>query len=222
MKRAAVAAVDDVADNFRLVTLTGPALAAVTWEPGQKVQIGMGTGLATRTYTPLDWDAAAGRTRLLGYMHGAGPGTEWLRAIRVGVPCDVFGPRRSLDVRHLPGPLSIFGDETSIALASALARHGGDRPVTSWLEVSDPASAEQVSAALGLRDVTWFAKRQGDAHGAQMEEAARVRAAGGGSFVLTGKAGTVQRLRHALKRAGVSADRIATKAYWAPGKTGMD
>ena len=40
--------------------------------------------------------------------------------------------------------------------------------------------------------------------------------------MLTGKAGTVQRLRQRLKRLAVPASRIATTAYWAPGKTGLD
>ena len=55
-----------------------------------------------------------------------------------------------------------------------------------------------------------------------MEVRLATLAAGGTGFVLTGKAGTVQRLRQRLKRLAVPASRIATKAYWAPGKTGLD
>jgi hypothetical protein len=44
----------------------------------------------------------------------------------------------------------------------------------------------------------------------------------GASFVLTGKAGTIQRLRQRLKQHNVASRRIVTKAYWAPGKIGLD
>jgi hypothetical protein len=55
-----------IGDRFRLITLEGLALAGVTWTPGQKIQIAMGSAFVARTYTPIEWDAAAGRTRILG------------------------------------------------------------------------------------------------------------------------------------------------------------
>ena len=47
-------------------------------------------------------------------------------------------------------------------------------------------------------------------------------AATGASFVLTGKAGTIQALRQRLRLLSVPAARVITKAYWAPGKAGLD
>jgi NADPH-dependent ferric siderophore reductase len=49
-----------------------------------------------------------------------------------------------------------------------------------------------------------------------------VLAAAGASFILTGKATSIQRLQRALKAQGVPRSRLLTKAYWAPGKTGLD
>ncbi|MFI8616178.1 hypothetical protein ACIGHN_11785 [Acidovorax sp. NPDC077693] len=63
------------------------------------------------------------------------------------------------------------------------------------------------------------------------DEAGRKQAASGlwsqGSgdgtlFVLTGRAQSIQQARQALKGRGVPASCIVAKAYWAPGKTGMD
>jgi len=42
------------------------------------------------------------------------------------------------------------------------------------------------------------------------------------SVVLTGKAQSIQYVSRALKIAGVGSSRIKAKAYWAPGKTGLD
>lgn len=222
MKRGTVVAIDDVADRFRLVTLEGAALRGVAWIPGQKVQIAMGSAFVARTYTPIEWDSAAGLTRILGYGHGDGPGSAWLAGLKVGNECDLFGPRNSLAIHQLIGPLAVFGDETSVGLAYALARQDRGRAISCYFEVGDVAGAEQVGTTLDLENVTLFAQRGDDTHLAQMESVLPNLIEAGASFVLTGKAGTVQRLRQELKRLGVSANRVATKAYWAPGKTGLD
>jgi len=222
MRRARIAAIDDIADRFRLVTLEGDALQGVAWLPGQKVQIAMGSAFVARTYTPIEWNAGAGRTCILGYAHGEGPGSVWLRDLRLGDECDLFGPRNSLDMRPLHGPLALFGDETSIGLGYALARQDRMRSVSCHFEVGDKADAEQVASALDLGTVALFARQGDDAHLAQMEATLPSLVQAEASFILTGKAGTVQRLRHDLKRHGVASNRIVTKAYWAPGKTGLD
>ena len=84
MKRASLVANEPVADRFHLITLEGPALRGVAWLPGQKVQIAMGSAFVTRTYTPIDWDPSAGRTRILGWSHGDGPGSAWVRTASPG------------------------------------------------------------------------------------------------------------------------------------------
>jgi NADPH-dependent ferric siderophore reductase len=222
MKRAAIAAVEDVADGFRLVTLRGAALEGVSWVPGRKVQVAMGSAFVARTYTPLDWDAAAGSTRILGYAHGGGPGSAWLRGLRGADGCELFGPRSSLDTGGATLPLAAFGDETSIGLAYALASTNRLDPMRCCFEVNDIRSASQVLARLGLEQATLVGKRGDDAHLSDLEAALGPTVAAGGSFVLTGKASTIQLLRQNLRWEGVSTGRILTKAYWAPGKRGLD
>ncbi|MEP9357440.1 siderophore-interacting protein [Sphingomonas sp. KR3-1] len=220
MKPAAIIANEELSDRFRLITIEGPALAGITWTPGQKLQVSMGSAFQTRTYTPIEWNAVAGRTCILGYAHGEGPGSAWVRGARPGDACDLLGPRGSLDAGRLPGPLAVFGDETAIGLAYALARK--ERAVASHFEVDDAESTCRAAEQLGLAHIALYPRSAGDAHLARMEAALPDLVASGASFVLAGKAGTVQRLRHALKRDGVSPARVITKAYWAPGKTGLD
>ncbi len=222
MRRATVVASERLADRFWLITLEGPALAGVAWAPGQKVQIAMGSAFVARTYTPIEWNASTGRTCILGFAHGDGPGSAWVRAVEPGDACDIFGPRASLDLRRLSGPLALFGDETSIGLAYAATHQDPMRSVACHFEVDDVESARQVAGQLGLHTVALFAKRGDDAHVAEMEAALPALVAAGASFVLTGKAGTVQRLRQVLKQQAVPATRLVIKAYWAPGKTGLD
>jgi NADPH-dependent ferric siderophore reductase len=222
MKRATIVATETLADRFRLITLEGPALEGVAWVAGQKVQIAMGSAFVTRTYTPIEWNSATGRACILGYAHGSGPGSAWVAGVEPGDECDLFGPRGSLDARDLSGPLAVFGDETAIGLAHALAYQDPARPIACHFELEDVDGGSELIAQLGLDGAALFARRAGDSHLAEMEATFPALAAAGASFVLAGKAGTIQRLRQSLKRHAVPASHIATKAYWAPGKVGLD
>jgi NADPH-dependent ferric siderophore reductase len=222
MKRATVVATERLANCFRLITLEGSALEGVAWTPGQKIQLAMGSAFVARTFTPMEWDAAAGRTRILGYDHGNGPGSSWVRGVEPGDECNILGPRASLDAHAMTGSLAVFGDETSIGLAYALTCQKRTGSCACHFEVGDMESAGKVVARLGIGDAALFARSEDDAHLEEMEAALPALVAAGASFILTGKAGTVQRLRQSLKRQGVPATRILTKAYWAPGKTGLD
>jgi NADPH-dependent ferric siderophore reductase len=103
LKQARVVATESFARNFRLITLESPAFSDSDWTPGQKLQIAMGSAFVSRTYTPVDWDADTDQTRILGYAHGNGPGSEWLRKSRPGDVCDVLGPRKSLEASSTGG-----------------------------------------------------------------------------------------------------------------------
>lgn len=223
MRHAIVTACETIADRFRLISLKGPALTGATWGPGQKIQIAMGSAFVARTYTPIDWDPAAGRTRILGYAHDDGPGSAWVRHVRPGDECDLFGPRRSVDVSAVTGPIALFGDETSIGLGVALAtavRAGA--AISCRFEVDDVPASRRVMTHFGLKEAALFGREADGAHIAAIEATLPAFDAAGATFVLTGKAPTIQRLRQALKRQAVPATRIIAKAYWAPGKTGLD
>lgn len=218
MRPAWVASCESLGARFRLVTLEGAALTGVSWAPGQKIQVAMGSAFVARTYTPIDWDAAQGRTRILGYAHGEGPGSDWLRSLAPGAQCDLFGPRASLSAAHPGGPLVVFGDETSIGLACALAAP----KVSGVFEVSDLAEAKAVLERLGLSSVALFEKVADDAHLDAVGEALSSLAEAGASFILTGRAAAIQKVRNTLKQRGVAPKRNLTKAYWALGKVGLD
>jgi len=220
MRPARIAAVETLSPRFRLIDLESDELKGVTWLPGQKVQVGIGAGFSSRTYTPLLWDADAGWTRLLVFLHGDGPGSQWAGSLRKGDACQFFGPRRSLDMSLGDEPVVLFGDETSFALAMAMA---GKSPVAELIfEVSDAEESRGVLTAIGLGRATVVERRDGDAHLSAIGADLARHVASGARFVLTGRGQSIQSVSQALKKSGMASSSVKSKAYWSPGKTGLD
>ena len=223
LRSARVAAVQRVSDRFRLIDLEGDALRGAAWAPGHKLQVKVAGPFTARTFTPIVFDAVRGHVRLLGYAHGAGPGSDWLRRVQAGEACQVFGPHRSLALGDLARPVVLHGDETSFGLAAAVAASMGGRAGPRCVfEVESVAEATLALQALGM-DAALLVERRDEAGRKQAASGLWSQGSGDGTlFVLTGRAQSIQQARQALRGRGVPASRIVAKAYWAPGKTGMD
>jgi NADPH-dependent ferric siderophore reductase len=214
-----VTRVRDLSPRFRQVGFEGPALCREHWEPGDKVQVFL-PGMGMRTYTPLAWDARKGSTELLVYLHGSSPGAEWGRTLREGMRAQFFGPRRSLVLGDRPGPVVLFGDETSFGVAQALK--GAGRDVTCVFEVSQREESAAVLRELGF-DCSPVERIAGDAHLAEVQEQLRTALFDNpdASFVMTGRAQSIQSLKVRLRSEGLGTT-AKVKAYWSVGKTGLD
>ena len=222
MRPARVTAIETLSPRFRLIDLESEALKDVAWTAGQKIQIAMGAGLSARTYTPMSWDAGGGRTRLLAFAHGDGPGSRWVRDLRTGDSCQFFGPRRSLDLAGLEAPVVVFGDETAFGVAAALRNNLQAGGALHMFEATDIVESPRILDAINLGEARLIARSASEDHLAIVEAEMLRLAASGAQFVLTGKASSIQRISRALKAAGVASSRIKAKAYWAPDKTGLD
>lgn len=222
-RSATVLDIADIGPSFRIITLGGDALRGAGWTPGDKIQLQLG-GWVQRTYTPLDWDAVIGRTRILVFLHADGPGTQWARSVRKGDDCIVFGPRKSIQLAPQKSAVIVFGDETSLGLAAAFAAHGTAPEVHLLLEVSDVAAAMPVIAHLQLDGTHVRARRADDAHFTGLEAAltALLMVDAGAEIVLTGRAGAIQHMTRFLRQTEVGTGRRQSKAYWAAGKKGLD
>jgi NADPH-dependent ferric siderophore reductase len=223
-KQATVSSVRDIASGFRLVALAGDALRGVDWTPGQKVQLMLG-GWVQRTYTPLSWDAGGGVLELLAYVHGDGPGAAWARALAVGASCAVFGPRSSLDLQRLARPALLFGDETSFGLAHALRfTQATATGVSLLLEVNAKRVSSAVLDAIGISGAHLVERGSGEDHLNEVRELATrlVATHAIGAGVLSGKAPSIAHVGKHLRQLGLPRAQLQTKAYWAPGKTGLD
>ncbi|MBA5205621.1 siderophore-interacting protein [Pectobacterium aroidearum] len=220
-RKAKVMNIEDVGTAFRIITLGGNALRDIGWAPGDKIQMLLG-GWVQRTYTPIEWDVESGCTRIMVHLHSGGPGEQWVRNVRTGDECDIFGPRASLNVSRANGETTVFGDETSIGLIRAISAQPSVRSVRSLLEVTSISDTRAALASLDLRDVELFQRLENDVHLEAVQQRLLLLAASGGTSILTGKMSSIQRLRRALKASGVSSRNILTKPYWALGRTGLD
>jgi len=220
-RAARVDRVEDLTPRVRLASFTAEGLAPGSWRPGDKVQVRM-AGLTTRTYTPIATEGGADGFRIVGFVHGDGPGAGWVRGLEPGVEVAVFGPRRSIDCSRLEGRVVVVGDETSVGLAAAVAGVGG-AIVETLFEATDPDDVRVPAERLGLGVDEVVARQGGGAHLPALVELVAERLAGGdATLVVSGDAATVAAVRRHLKDTGVRPARTLAKAYWAEGRRGLD
>jgi ferric-chelate reductase (NADPH) len=214
-----VVEVEELTDQVRLVSFAG--LEAGSWRPGDKVQVRM-AGLTTRTYTPVAAEAGADGFRIVGFVHGDGPGARWVRGLELGVQAAVFGPRRSLDCSGLTGRVVAVGDETSVGLVAAVAGVAAT-DVEAIFEATDPEDVLVPAERLGLPAPQVVRRHDGGAHRAALaERVAEQLGDGDATVVISGDAATVAAVRRHLKEVGVRPARTLAKAYWAEGRRGLD
>jgi ferric-chelate reductase (NADPH) len=223
-RRVEVSAVETPCQGFRLISLAGLDLQERPWAPGYMVQVALG-GWESRAYTPFSFDARAGVITFAGYVHGAGIGSDWLESARVGEERFVVGPRAALNLNKLTRPAIFFGDETSLSTVAALAvTPEGMRGAHCFFEVSSVDTCRALLRRLGVScPVTLVTREADDRHFEELEPRLleRFAAAPATRGVLTGKAGSIQRLYKALRRAGVPGKQLTNLAYWAPGRKGF-
>jgi ferric-chelate reductase (NADPH) len=216
LTEASVTAVDHISDDFVRVSLHSPALRTARWTAGTKVQLRLpGDGWTMRTYTPLHWDVADGRTELLAYRHGHGPASTWCGEVAAGDSIRFMGPRRSIDAPSAGERILFVGDESSVALACSLATTGAE--VTHLFEATRPAELPQTLAKLSLP-----AEVCGND---TLLERLRVLAATVATpyrLIVTGNAATVHAVRREIRNWPAPPAKVVGKAYWAAGRAGLD
>ena len=217
-----IASAEKLSEHFYLVSVKGEALKHARWTPGDKIQINMGIGFSTRTYTPMSWDAESGQTQIIVYLHGDTPGCQWARHACPRQAVEFLGPRRSLDLPSVAAHAVLFGDETSFGLATALRHRAGGESALCVFEAAELGEARAVLGAIGITDAVLIELAHDDSHLAAVHDALLRQATSDTQFVLSGKAPSIQSVKRALAAAGVSNTRQKAKAYWAPGKVGMD
>lgn len=208
--------------HFRRLTLVGESLRGDACGPGDKLQIQI-TGVGPRTWTPFAHDPTRGAVDILAYHHGGeAPGADWAHNASQGEQVRVFGPRGSLPFASLAGPVVLFGDETSFAAARALRDIHPEAGLV--FEATDRDEADTVLGDLALSAHTVVERRPDDAHRPELHQHLRDRLAAhpGATVVLTGNAASILAARADLKahKALYAAQKV--KAYWAPGKRGLD
>jgi ferric-chelate reductase (NADPH) len=86
LRTAQILSAESLSTNYRLIRLGGDALRGISWTPGDKIQVKMDGAMISRTYTPIERDRSKGQTAIRGYVHGNGPGSDWVSQAAGGTP----------------------------------------------------------------------------------------------------------------------------------------
>lgn len=219
LKQARISSVERIGRHYVRIRLQGQALRNQNWTPGDKIQVSLGKGFENRTYTPLSWDPAQGCAEFIVYLHGGTATCAFFDGVRPGTNVAFMGPRSSMDVSQVKQPL-LFGDETCLGLAAALAQPGTEAAMV--FEVDDVVQMHEVLQRLGIGDAVLVRRQPDDAHLAEINEVILRTATPDTNFILAGRAAAIQAIKRHLNGAGVGNRRIKAKAYWALGKKGLD
>jgi ferric-chelate reductase (NADPH) len=223
-KELAIEDVRDVSPHFRRLRVSGQSLRTAQCSAGDKVQI-MIPDAGPRTYTPFAHNLANGTLDLLAYVHGDAPAAKWSRTAQAGMRVRAFGPRGSLPLASLRGPVVFFGDETSFGAALSLREARGRADELAFVfESTQREESEQVLAELGLEQAVVVSKLSAHAHLSTIESHLRTALTRlpNANLVLTGHAQTIQAIRARLKAQPAGNVGQKVKAYWADGKQGLD
>ncbi len=219
-----ITGVEQIGERFRLISMEGAGFKGVRWQPSHSVQIYLGN-MNKRSYTPINLDAKLGRASFVCFLHGRGPGSAWAASANKGDLCRVMRPKDALELSDPTQAFLFTGDETSLATARAL--HGFLRINSASRFVFEVDSARATQAVLERLEITnasVIEKRPDGSHlrelGSRLAEGAATL--GSPAWIFTGQAPSIQRIRKDLKQSGIAHAKGVTRAYWSPGKTGMD
>ncbi|GLW04880.1 hypothetical protein Misp01_00100 [Microtetraspora sp. NBRC 13810] len=232
-----IEAVETVTPSMRRIRIVGPAMAGLTWTPGQHVRVlvggpfqarGLLTGAvkdALRTYSVWRHDPTWEALDLVGFDHGGdAPGATWVREARCGQEVTFTRPRGDFAVRP-DAPYHLFaGEETASVAFGAMMRAlpAGGR-VLGVVEADTPADHLDLPCGDELVRIC----RHGAPAAASQALVAAVRdldlPGTPGVAYLAGEARTIQAVRaHLVQERGWDRRRVVTKPFWTPGRRGMD
>ncbi len=208
------------------VLLTAPYLDGLRYTAGQDLMFRIplvGDRVVNRRYTIRAFDPIRAAVTIDVSLHGAGPGTDWIRSARIGDRIDAIGPRGKITLREDADWHLCVGDETG--LPGALAMIEALPPLSvavALLEIDTPADEQEFRSdhAPGV-DVRWVHRLGRSEPGDPspiLEALEEVEIPPGtGHAYVAAEAGVVRRARGALVARGFGEDQISAKAYWRRG-----
>ncbi|EKJ87576.1 NADPH-dependent ferric siderophore reductase [Leptospira meyeri] len=217
-----ISKIERLTNTFVLIEMSGKKLKESKWVPGGKVQIDVGN-FTYRTYTPINVDKVEGKLSLLCYHRNESPASHWINALKVGNPCEVFGPRESLDFSNLEGDAILFGDETSFGIAKVLQNKVGKKS-NIFFELTSVETSKETLEKLGVTGQRMIERSPDSSHLQKIakEISDHISQISDTKIFLTGRASSIQQVRNYLKNSGIPTNKIKVRAYWADGKIGLD
>jgi len=217
---------DALTPTFRRVVLTAPGLDGLRYRAGQDLMLRVPQAdgrVVNRRYTIRDADPASAAVTIDVSLHGAGPGTDWVRSARIGDRIDAIGPRGKITLQEDADWHLFVADETGVPATLAMIEVLPPGSLaTALLEVDTSADEQGVrSGRNGGVDVRWVHRmgrsEPGDADPIVGALAEIASPAGLGHAYVAAEAGVVRRVRAALSARGLGEAEISAKAYWRRG-----
>lgn len=217
-----ISKIERLTNGFVLIEMTGRKLKESKWIPGGKVQVDVGN-FTYRTFTPISVDKVEGKLSFICYQQNHGPASHWINALKVGDPCEVFGPRDSLDFSTLEGDAILFGDETSFGISKVLLNKV-EKKSHLFLELTSAEVGKEALDRLGVTGQRIIERSLDGSHLQQLSQEIvdRLSQIPDAKIFLTGRASSIQQVRTYLKNSGIPTNKLKVRAYWADGKVGLD
>ncbi|MDQ7992466.1 MAG: siderophore-interacting protein [Propionicimonas sp.] len=236
-RRVRVARIERITPAYRRVEFAGDDLAGFD-SPGADDHVriffpppgeplppapddGLPAGLASREYTPVEWDGA-GRLTVDFVLHGEGVATDWAASAGVGDEVFLGGPRGSLVMTGSPAWWLLAGDLSALpAIRRHLRAVPPGTPVDVVLLSDDPAD-EQEASSPGDLGLAWVHPAAGAPVGdvtPLLEALAGLPRRDGDGFAFVAAEQTlVAPARELLAARGIDLQRAVVKGYWKRGE----
>jgi NADPH-dependent ferric siderophore reductase len=212
--------------SLHRVVLTAPGIEGLRYAAGQDLMLRVplvGDRVVNRRYTIRQFDPIGRAVTIDVSLHGAGPGTDWIRSAGIGDRIDAIGPRGKITV-HPDVDWHLFVvDETGLpgALAMIEVLPPGSTAIA-ILEVDSPADELLPGSQAPLRRDTRWLHREGQS--APGDPSPLLEAVGAvplptglGHAYVAAEAGVVRAVNRALAGRGLGPDQVSAKAYWRRG-----
>ncbi len=212
--------------TFHRVVLTGHGVDGLSYRAGQDLMLRVpkgDDGVVNRRYTIRAVDPTRAAVTIDVSLHGAGPGTDWIRTARIGDRIDAIGPRGKVTLRGGADWHLFVGDETGLPGTLAMIEALPPSSVAmALLEIDAPADEQEPRSNQADRvEVRWLHRLGRSEPGDPsliLDALAEVAVpAGLGHAYVAAEAGVVRRARGALAARGLGEDQISAKAYWRRG-----
>lgn len=176
-----------------------------------------------RRYTIRSFDPVEQAVTVDASLHGAGPGTNWIRGTTIGSRIDAIGPRGKITLHREAAWHLFIGDETGVpgALAMIESLQGGSTAI--GLFEIDSAADEQPPPThdLGSVDIRWVHRFGNSVPGDTellVEALAETELPGGsGHAYVAAEARVTRVIQGSLIERGLGAEQISAKGYWRRG-----
>jgi NADPH-dependent ferric siderophore reductase len=169
-----------------------------------------------RTYTPRAYDPQSNTLEVQFLLHGVGPASEWAQNAAPGDKLAIGGPGGRFNADSSIARWWIAGDESALpAVGTLLDSLPASASAEVHLEVEGPDDEIPLTSAAAVT-VVWHHRRNGDAFGAELYDAATAAAITEDTHVWVAcEASAVRRIRSLmLGDKEVPASRLVTRGYW--------